>query len=46
MADPKWREIMQSIAQHAVEDYRDVTTSPNASSCFYDPRAKMIRVVS
>jgi hypothetical protein len=36
--NPKWRAIMQSIAQHAVEDYRDVTTSPNASSCFYDPR--------
>jgi hypothetical protein len=36
--NPKWRAIMQSIAQHAVEDYRDVATSPNASSCFYDPR--------
>ncbi len=36
--NPKWRAIMQSIAQHAVEDYRDVATSPNASACFYDPR--------
>lgn len=35
--DPKWREIMHSIARHAVEDYPDVETSPNASSCYYNP---------
>jgi hypothetical protein len=35
--DQKWREIMQSIARHAVEDYADVKTSPNASSCSYHP---------
>jgi hypothetical protein len=33
----KWREIMQSIARHAVKDYKDVETSPNASACAYNP---------
>src|SRR6266481_1428247 len=28
--NPKWREIMLSIARHAVEDYHDFETSPNA----------------
>ncbi len=35
--DQKWREIMQSIARHAVEDYHDFETSPNASTCTYKP---------
>jgi hypothetical protein len=34
--DPQWREIMQSIAQHALLDYRDFETSPTASTCCYD----------
>jgi hypothetical protein len=38
--DPKWREIMHSIARHAMKDYQDVETSPNASSCFYKPGAE------
>ena len=33
----QWREIMQSIAQHAVQDYRDFEISANASSCAYNP---------
>jgi hypothetical protein len=33
----EWREIMHSIARHAVEDYRDFETSANASSCSYNP---------
>lgn len=33
----EWREIMQSIAQHALHDYRDFKTSANASSCSYNP---------
>jgi len=33
----KWREVMQSIARHAVEDYQDVETSARASSCAYKP---------
>jgi hypothetical protein len=32
-----WREIMRSIAQHAVLDYQDFETSENASSCSYNP---------
>jgi hypothetical protein len=35
--EQKWREIMQSIALHAVEDYHDFETSPNASACCYKP---------
>jgi hypothetical protein len=33
----KWREIMQSIAQHALLDYHDFKTSADASSCSYNP---------
>ena len=33
----KWRQIMQSIAQHAFQDYQDFETSPNASTCSYTP---------
>lgn len=35
--DQKWRDVMQSIVRHAIQDYRDVETSSNASSCFYKP---------
>jgi len=35
--DPQWREIMQSIAEHALQDYQDYETSPIASSCSYTP---------
>ena len=35
--DPEWRKIMQSIAQHALHDYQDFETSPNASTCSYTP---------
>ena len=33
----KWLQIMQSIAQHALQDYRNFETSPNASTCAYTP---------
>ena len=33
----RWRRIMQSIAQHALEDYRDFPTSSTASTCTYSP---------
>jgi hypothetical protein len=36
--DEKWREIMRSIAQHAFGDYKDLETSPSASTCSYTPR--------
>ena len=35
--DAKWRQIMESIAQHVLLDYKDFETSPNASSCSYTP---------
>ena len=33
----KWLQIMQSIAQHALQDYQNFETSPNASTCSYTP---------
>jgi hypothetical protein len=33
----KWREIMQSIAQHVFADYHDFQTSQRASSASYTP---------
>ena len=35
--NPKWLEIMQSIALHGLEDYQDYETSPKASTCSYSP---------
>jgi hypothetical protein len=35
--DEQWRQVMRSIAQHALLDYRDIETSPRASSCAYTP---------
>jgi len=35
--DPRWLQIMQSIARHAYGSYRDVETGPNAASCGYTP---------
>ena len=35
--DQKWREIMQSLARHASEDYFDYETSPRASRASYGP---------
>jgi len=36
--DRKWLDIMQSIAEHVLYDYDDVTTSKDASSCSYKPK--------
>lgn len=33
----KWRQIMRSIAQHGLQDYKEVETSPRAASCSYSP---------
>lgn len=38
--DDRWRQIMRSIAQHAVQDYRDIETSASASTCSYTPDPK------
>jgi hypothetical protein len=38
--NPEWREIMESIAHHAAEDYRDFETSTSASTCSYTPESQ------
>ncbi len=38
--DPKWRQVMQSLAQHVSEDYSDAQTSPRASSSSYCPSTR------
>jgi hypothetical protein len=35
--DDRWSGIMRSIAQHALQDYKDFETSPTASTCSYTP---------
>jgi hypothetical protein len=35
--DDKWRRVMHSIAQHALEDYKDIEVSSTASTCSYTP---------
>jgi hypothetical protein len=35
--DDRWRDVMRSIAQHALLDYRDIQTAPGAASCTYTP---------
>jgi hypothetical protein len=35
--DPRWREIMRSIAEHGFLDYADFKTSERAASCSYTP---------
>ena len=34
---PKWRQILRSIAQHTLRDYKDIQTSARASCCSYSP---------
>ncbi len=36
-ADPRWRQVMQSIAQHALTDYHDKEVAPGCSTCSYTP---------
>jgi hypothetical protein len=33
----RWRQIMRSIAEHGLGDYRDFPSSARASTCTYDP---------
>jgi hypothetical protein len=35
--DEQLCQVMRSIAQHALSDYRDIETSPRAASCTYTP---------
>jgi hypothetical protein len=36
----EWRDVLQSIARHAVHDFKDFRTSEKASSCSYNPHDK------
>ena len=36
----RWFRIMRSIADHALQDYKDFETSPKASTCSYTPDPK------
>jgi hypothetical protein len=43
----RWLGIMHSIAEHAYRDYKDIDTSPSASTCSYTPDPRdSIRVVN
>jgi hypothetical protein len=35
--NPRWRDIMRSIAEHGLRDYADFETSERASACSYTP---------
>jgi hypothetical protein len=35
--DDRWFQVMRSISEHALRDYRDFETSPSASTCSYTP---------
>jgi len=35
--DKRWLRVMQSIAEHAFQDYRDIETGADAASCGYTP---------
>ena len=35
--EPEWLSIMNSIAEHAFQDYKDFPTSSSASTCSYTP---------
>jgi len=35
--NPRWRAIMQSIAEHVYQDYQDFETGPDSATCTYTP---------
>ena len=35
--DDRWFQVMRSIGEHALRDYRDFESSPSASTCSYTP---------
>ena len=37
--DARWLEIMRSIAEHALHDYRDIDAGDGAATCTYTPLA-------
>jgi hypothetical protein len=43
----RWLCIMRSIAEHAAHDYKDIETSPDASTCSYTPDPmESVRVIN
>lgn len=34
---PRWRETMRSVAEHTLNDYRDIPAGPGATTCTYTP---------
>ena len=42
----KWREIMHSIAEHAIHDIKDFEISQNASTCSYSPHDNIGGVIN
>jgi hypothetical protein len=38
--EDRWFQVMRSIGEHALRDYRDFETSPSASTCSYTPDPK------
>src|SRR5262249_20381730 len=36
-ADTRWRDVMRSIAEHALHDYREYRIAADAASCSYPP---------
>lgn len=43
--NPKWRQILHSIAQHGLRDYKDAQTSDRASCCSYSPSSATAQMV-
>lgn len=35
--DPQWLEVMRSVAEHALKNYRDMEIAPDTASCAYTP---------
>ena len=38
--NPAWRQVMESIAEHALRDYIDHETRPGAATCSYTPHGE------
>jgi N-acylglucosamine 2-epimerase (GlcNAc 2-epimerase) len=43
---PRWQQVMQSIAEHALRDIADIPTADDAASCGYNPHDKQGQVIN
>lgn len=41
----KWRQVLRSVAQHVLRDYKDIRTSARASCCSYSPSSPPAQMV-